>query len=146
MAVKQVTRRPNVVERMLTEYVMLGQESNTLSTRRSGVKTRLMEHIETNHEVDEEKGHLVHNLAAPVSIGGTQYTGFMKQRKVTQSFNEDLAETLCESKGIDIDDYTSRHVDQDKIVRLYAEGIITDDEFATLVSENENWAFVAVKA
>lgn len=97
--------------------------------------------------VDEEKGHRIINLPAPVEVGGKVYTGFMRQRRVSQEFNEEKAQALCEQRGFNKDDYVSvqEYVDQDKIYRLYAEDKITDDEMKELISENETWAFVPVK-
>lgn len=97
---------------------------------------------------DEEKGHKVHNLDEPIQFGGVVYQGFMHQKKAGPLlFLEDAAVALCEEKGFDLDDYTTRYPDQDKITRLYADDKITEEEWAGLFEkQDDTWAFVPVKA
>lgn len=146
---REVTRnRPTGISGRLAQYLALGQEAKAVTKRQAEIKSDLLSFVEQdgNHEIDEEKGHLLHTLPEPVVIGTTAYTGFMKQRRVGQSFLEDEARALCEAKGFDLDDYTTRYVDQDKIVRLYAEDKISDEEFRSLTEETITWAFTAVKS
>jgi len=110
------------------------------------IKKDLMAFTEANGEPDD-MGHLLHTLATAIEVGGQRFKGFMRQRRVSQVFNEDAAKALCEAKGFTIDEYISvtEYVDQDKVARLYAEDKITEAEFDALVEENITWAFVPVK-
>lgn len=141
------TSRPHGIASKLAQYVMLGSEEATVRQRRAEVKRDLLTFVEANHEVDEDKGHLLHTLPEPVTIGGVAYSGFMKQRRTGATvFLEDKAEELCAAKGFDLDDYTTRYVDQDKVARLYAEDRLTDEEFNSLSEKQpDTWAFLAVK-
>ena len=144
MATKIVPRR-NGAAGLLVQYLALGTQETEIKRRRSTLKGDLVALAEQQHEEDPEKGHLIHTLPEPVVVDGRTYSGFMKQRKVSQAFLEDEAEALCQEKGFDLDEYTTRYVDQDKIVRLYAEDKITEDEFARLHENTVTWAFVPVK-
>lgn len=146
MSTEQAQRQAKTgVAGRLLQYLTLTAEIAATTKRKDEIKGELLDHVERDHTVDEEKGHLLHTLPVPVVVSGKTYTGFMKQRKVTQIFLEDAAEALCRSKGFDIDAYTSRVIDQDKIIRLYAEDAITDDEFQSLTENKVTWAFVPVK-
>jgi hypothetical protein len=117
---------------------------------RERLRDQLTEFVETegNHEVDPEKGHLLHTLPEEIDFFGQKFKGFQREKKAGgQVFLEDKAEALCEKKGFDPDEYTTRYVDQDKIVRLYADDKITKAEFDRLYeTQDPTWAFVPVKA
>lgn len=127
------------------QYVALGQEAKAINKRANDLKTDLRDFVVANHEVDPEKGHLNYFFDEPVDVGGIRYLGFQQQRKVTQVFHEDKAEALCQRLGLDPDEYTTRVIDQDKIVRLYADEKITDKQFNSLYADEESWAFCLVK-
>jgi len=140
-----MSRRQTGIAGLFKQFLVLGAEERALKARRETLKASLNTFVLENHEEDEEKGHLVYRLPAPVDDGKYFYDGFMRQRKVTQVFLEDAAEELCAAKGLEPDEYTTRYVDQDKVVRLYAEEKITDEEFGNLFDNNESWAFVPIK-
>lgn len=147
--VKTVARRKRPSSPTATDFLrflVLQKQAKDLSTEAGKVKKDLTAHVEKYHTTDEEKGHLIHELPEPIEVNGVKYTGFMKQRKVSQVFDEEKAEALCTEKGFDLEEYTTRVIDQDKVVRLYAEDKITDEEFNSLVSDEEGWAFVPMKA
>lgn len=151
MATRTVARRspaarPAGVAGKFAQFLALTNDAKAITTRASEIKKELMSFTEQHGEADE-KGHLLHNLADAIEVGGQKFKGFMRQRRVSQTFNEDAAKSLCETKGFDRDDYISvtEYVDQDKVARLYAEDKITEAEFDALVEENVTWAFVPVK-
>lgn len=150
MATRTVTRRsaarPAGVAGKFAQFLALTNDVKTLTGRAGEIKKELMSFTEQHGEPDE-KGHLLHTLADAVEVGGQKFLGFMRQRRVSQTFNEDAAKTLCEAKGFAIDEYISvtEYVDQDKVARLYAEDKITEEEFDVLLEENITWAFVPVK-
>lgn len=129
-----------------TQYLTLGAEATSLTARAGVLKKDLMSFVETNG-TEDDKGHRLHTLDTPVSIGGKTYIGFQRQRRLSQTFNPEKAQELCEEKGFEKDEFisTEEYVDQDKIARLYAEDRLTEEEFASLIDESESFAFVAVK-
>lgn len=149
MATRTVRRATGVepISARLIQYLTLNQNSTDLKTRADLIKKDLVAHVDQHGEVDEEKGHRVFLLSSPVEVAGKRYAGFMRQRRVSQSFNEDKAQELCEAKGFDKDDYitTQEYVDQDKVYRLYADDLLTDEEMKSLLNQSETWAFVPVK-
>lgn len=145
MATKTVRRKTSPITARFLQFLIFQSEEATAKTEKEKIKKELVEFTEKNHEVDPEKGHQIHTLPEPITVAGKKFTGFMRQKKVTQVFLEDKAQELCEAKGFDIDEYTERVIDQDKIVRLFAEDRISEEEFNSLTENNESYAFVTVK-
>jgi hypothetical protein len=149
---KTVTRRrtqdPSLV--LFLQFLTARKAEADAKREREQFRDKLIEFVKQDgqHEEDPEKGHLLHTLPEEIDFFGQRFKGFQHEKKSgAQVFCEDRAQTLCESKGFDPDDYTTRYVDQDKIVRLYAEDKITQDEFDALFDQNDpSWAFVPVKA
>jgi hypothetical protein len=143
---KTVTRRRvSPMAAKLVQYLTLQKQVKDTNKMLADLKGDLTEFTEKHHEKDPEKGHMLHTLAEGVDFLGQRYSGFMRQRKTSQVFLEDKAQALCEKKGFDPDEYTTRYVDQDKVVRLYAEDRISEAEFNRLYETTESWAFVPVK-
>lgn len=145
MATKTVRRKTSPITARFLQFLVFQADEVAAKREKEKIKKELVEFTEKHHEVDEEKGHQIHTLPEPITVAGKTFTGFMRQRKVSQVFLEDKAQELCESKGFDIEDYTERVIDQDKIVRLYADDKITEEEFNSLIEESESYAFVPVK-
>jgi hypothetical protein len=147
MATKTVSRPRAGVPGKFAQFVSLKASAKELTDRANDIKNELMVWAEKNAKPDE-KGHLVHTLAASVVAGGATFSGFMRQRKVKELFNEDRATDLLVGKGIPASQFTSTltYVDQDKVARLYADGKITEAEFDSLIDKTVEWAFVPVKA
>lgn len=143
-----MSRTPSMtpIERDFMQYLWLQEDIKNLQDQASKIKKTLIEHAETHGEVDD-KGHQIFGLPKSLQMDGKSYVGFMRQRRVSQVFNEDRAEELCQSKGFEEETYlsTETYVDQEKITRLYADDLLTDEEFQSLIDTNETWAFVPVK-
>lgn len=148
MATRTVKRRTGVgaVQGTFLQFLTLAAEAKTITKRATTLKGDLMSFAE-DHGEEDEKGHRLHTLAAPVEVGGQKFLGFQRQRRVSAIFDEEAASTLCEEKGFERSDYISvqEYVDQDKVARLYAEDKISDEEFESLLPETETFAFVPVK-
>ena len=145
--VKTVTRRrtTNPMATKLIAYLAAKDAEKEAKRNAESLKKELSEFVDEYHTEDPEKGHWLHTLPEEVDFLGQRFTGFQKQRKTSQVFLEDKAEALGQEKGFDLDDYTTRYVDQDKIVRLYAEDKISQEEFDALYQNNVTWAFVPMK-
>lgn len=128
------------------QFLAVDLDAKDLAKRADALKAELKDFAQANGEPDEN-GHQIFSLESAVEVKGKRFAGFMRQRRVSQVFDEDAAERLCEDKGFKREEYisTQEYVDQDKIARLYAEDRLTDDEFESLVKERETFAFVPVK-
>lgn len=143
---KTVTRRLSPMAVKLVQYLSIQKEIKDSNKSLGDLKKELSDYAEQHHEEDPEKGHQIHTLpGGGIEFSGQRYTGFQRQRKTSQVFLEDKAEALCVRKGIDPEEFTTRYVDQDKVVRLYAEDRISEAEFNRLYETNVTWAFVPVK-
>lgn len=133
------------------QYLTINADVARLNKRKTELRNQMLEIVETDHVEDEEKGHLNHALPEPVTVDGKTYRGFQKQRKVSQTFNEDRALELLHAKasaeGAEIteEDFMTPVLDQDKVARLYAQDHLTDEEFDSLFEENVTYSFVAMK-
>lgn len=152
MATRTVRRTAsaNPIVTQFTQFMTLKAQAALLATQESRLKKDLSEFTDANGTVeDEEVGHKVIRLPEAIEVAGKRYVGFMRQRRSgAQTFNEDKAEALLKEKGIDRSQYvtTQEYVDQDKVYRLYAEDVLTDDEMKGLLDQADPiWAFVPMK-
>lgn len=134
----------------LIQFLTLTKNSADMKARADLLKKDLASHADAHGTVDEEKGHRVFLLpTGPVDVGGKRYSGFMRQKRVPQpAFNEERAQELCEAKGFEKDQYISiqEYVDQDKVYRLYADDLLTDEEMKSLLDQADpTYAFVPMK-
>lgn len=143
---RRTTPKSGVAGKFL-QFVVLQAQAKDLTKRAGVLKEDLMAFAEANGEKDEN-GHLLHTLASPVDAGESRFAGFTRQRKVKQTFLEDKAEALLTKKKVERADFitTTEYVDQEKVARLYAQGVLTEKEFDSLIAEEISWAFVPVKA
>lgn len=144
---RSVTRqRVSRAASRLQQYLVISSEIAALSKRKTDLRDEMIELIDADHEKDPEKGHLTQNLGTPITLGNKTYEAIQRQRKVSQVFDEDKAIALLKSKEIEETEYLTPVLDQDKVARLYADDVLTDDEFDGLFEEVESYSFVAVKA
>lgn len=148
MATRTVSRRTPIgsITSKFVQFLAVDLEAKDLAKRADALKSELKDFAEANGEADEN-GHKIYALEAPVEVKGKHFAGFMRQRRVSQVFDEEAAEALCTERGFQREEFISvqEYVDQDKIARLYAEDRISDKEFKSLVKERETFAFVPVK-
>ena len=131
------------------QFLSLKANAAAMTSRADILKKDLSEHATQFGTEDEEKGHRIVTLPHPVEVNGNRFTGFMRQKRpATPVFNEERAEELCQSKGFKREDYISvqEYVDQDKVYRLYADDLLTDEEMKSLLDQGDpTWAFVPIK-
>ncbi len=136
-------KRPNPISAKFMQYVVLQRDIKEHTARLNSIKKELAEFAEGVEP--DDKGHYAVDM--PATDGATRFLGFMRQRRVSQSFNADRAEELLTARGVSRREFisTTEYVDQDKVARLYAEDRITDDEFNSLLDTNISYAFVTTK-
>lgn len=142
-----VKRKQPIIAKFVAFLDLHYHQSKEIDKRANDLKKELNTYVEQRGE-ETDQGHLLVELPDPVTVGGVQYRGFMRQRKVSATFLEDAAQKILEAEGIDPSLYLSTitYVDQDKVARLYAEDKITEQQYDEMIDNKVTWAFVPVKA
>lgn len=130
--------------------LLLQAEAKSANDRVTALKAELLEGIEkyADAEVDE-KGSRFFYFQNPVNAGDKQFKGLKRERRASPTFDEDAARTVLAEKGL-LDrvekEVTETVFDQDEIYVLNQEGLITDDELDSFITQTITYAFVPVKA
>lgn len=118
------------------QIAQLKATSNTL-------RGQLLEIAETHGTVDEN-GHQRVTLDAPVTVGDVTYSGYVRRRSVTQSFNEDTARELIEARGLTdrcVRTKITSYVDQDELWACQQENLLTAAEIDSMIDRSYSYAF-----
>jgi hypothetical protein len=143
MASTRTVRRRStgsIVSKLL-QFLVLKDEVKTSSDRIDALKKDLTQHVKEHGETDD-KGHRTYTLPSPLDYGGKQYVGFQQQRRVSQSFDTEVAEKILKDKDLwDRATVVVREIDQNEVYVLNQEGLLTDDELDSMFAERETFAF-----
>jgi hypothetical protein len=143
MAPTTVRRRSasSAIVGKLLQFLALKDEVKVTSERLDALKKVLTKHVVDNGETDD-KGHRNFILPTPLEYGEKSYTGFQQQRRVSQSFDTDVAEKVLKDKGLwDRAVVMVPEIDQNEVMVLNQEGLLTDDELDSMFAERETFAF-----
>ena len=143
---------PNVIERpepqdpgfmpKVSEFITLRSRIDDMSTQRDSIKADLSELVDTVGEPDE-KGNLW--LRLPHEVDG--FTSLQRQRKVSQSLDEDTATELLKAKGLYDRCYAMLPVlKEDEVMACLYEGLITEEEVDKMFPKKVSYAFLTSKA
>lgn len=125
----------------LLQFLVLKDEEKTTKTRLDGLKKDLTQYVTEHGEVDD-KGHRNYVLPEPLAYGGKEYTGFQQQRRVSQSFDTEVAEKVLKDKDLwERATIVIREIDQNEVYVLNQEGLLTDAELDSMFAERETFAF-----
>lgn len=125
----------------LLQFLVLKDEEKTTKFRLDSLKKELTQWVAEHGETDD-KGHRNFVLPAPLDYDGKAYTGFQQQRRVSQSFDTEVAEKLLKDKDLwERATVVVREIDQNEVYVLNQEGLLTDDELDSLFAERETFAF-----
>lgn len=125
----------------LLQFLVLKDEEKTTKTRLDGLKKDLTQYLADHGEVDD-KGHRNYVLPEPLEYAGKEYTGFQHQRRVSQSFDTEVAEKVLKDKDLwERATVVIREIDQNEVYVLNQEGLLTDDELDSMFAERESFAF-----
>lgn len=119
------------------QFVGLKDQINTLTSRQSEIKTRLLKELET---VDpDDKGHRAVSFE-DAAVGSIRVT---RQRRVSKTLDMDVAEKILKEKGI-YDECTKVEVtlDDSKIMSALYKGQLTEQDIDTMFPEKESFAFI----
>jgi len=125
-----------------TQFLALTTEAKALNDRAATLKKDLMAFLDENGEADE-RGHKTYTFPEPLTIGGKTFTGLKRERRVSDSFDEDVAETILTAKNLLAQALVQPEpvIDQDAIYVLQQEGKITAAELDSMFVQTESWAF-----
>jgi hypothetical protein len=143
---------PNVIERQdpqdqgfmpkVSEFISLRSRIDDMSKQRDSIKADLSELVDTVGEPDE-KGNLW--LRLPHEVDG--FTSLQRQRKVSQSLDEDTAVELLKAKGLYDRCYAMLPVlKEDEVMACLYEGLITEEEVDKMFPKKVSYAFLTSKA
>ena len=125
----------------LLQFLVLKDEEKTTKDRLDSLKKDLTQHVKDHGETDD-KGHRNFSLPEPLEYGDKTYTGFQQQRRVSQSFDTEVAEKVLKDKGLwERATVVVREIDQNEVYVLNQEGLLTDDELDSMFAERETFAF-----
>ena len=143
---------PNVIEKedpkdpgfmvKVSEFLGLKRRIDDMSKQQSILKSELSELVDTIGEPDE-KGHLW--LRLPHEVDG--YTALQRQRKVSQTLDEDAATNILKTKGIYDRCFVMRPVlKEDEVMACLYEGLLTEEEIDEMFPKKVSYAFIPSKA
>lgn len=143
---------PTVIERQdpqdqgfmpkVSEFISLRSRIDDMSKQRDSIKADLSELVDTVGEPDE-KGNLW--LRLPHEVDG--FTSLQRQRKVSQSLDEDIATELLKEKGLFDRCFAMMPVlKEDEVMACLYEGLITEEEVDKMFPKKVSYAFLTSKA
>jgi hypothetical protein len=143
---------PTVIERpdpqdpgfmpKVAEFISLRSRIDDMSKQRDSIKADLAELVDTVGEPDE-KGNLW--LRLPHEVDG--FTSLQRQRKVSQSLDEDEASSILLSKGLTERCYKMvPMLDEAEVMACLYEGLLTEAEIDEMFPKKVSYAFLTSKA
>ena len=143
---------PKVIERenpkdpgfmtKVVEFITLRSRIDDMSKQQSAIKSELSELVDTVGEPDE-KGNLW--LRLPHEVDG--FTALQRQRKVSQSLDEDVALQILKDKGLYDRCFTMMPIlKEDEVMACLYEGLLTEEEVDSMFPKKVSWAFLTSKA
>ena len=135
-------KAPNTFMSKVVNYVSLKRRIDDMTKESSELKSDLSDLVDTEGEPDEN-GHLW--LRLPESVDGV--TALQRQRRVSQSLDEDTAEKLLKEKNLFERCYVMQPVlKEDEVMACLYEGLITEEEVDAMFPKKVTWAFITSKA
>jgi len=125
-----------VLQNEVQQYLALKEEIEFLSKRQSEIKSRLMDAVEADGEVDG-KGHKV------IEVGDVK---LVKQRKVSKSLDMATAENILATHNL-----TEKCVEmvprlnEDAIMAAFYQELLTEEEIDAMFPSKVSYAFLVNK-
>jgi len=129
------------IESMYKEYVLLKKNIDDLTARQNVIKKELMSFVD-GYGLEDDKGHKWYDMP---EYGG--YNGMQKQRRVSQSVDENAAQSILEDKGLAERCFEVKPVlNEQSVMECVYEGLLTEDDVDTMFPQKVTNAFVLKKA
>jgi hypothetical protein len=130
------------------QFLALKFQEADIVTRKNKLRDEVSAHVDATGEVDE-KGSKFWKLDPPIEFNGQKFTEVKRERRVSQSIDEEKVEALVTAKGIRdrvFKQVTQEVLDQDELYVLNQEGVLSDEELDSLWVETESFAFKPIRA
>jgi hypothetical protein len=129
------------------QFLALKFQDADIVTRKNKLRDDISAHVDANGETDE-KGSKFWRLPQPIEVNGQTFTEVKRERRVSQSLDEEKTDTLVTAKGVRDRVFKTVEMevlDQDELYLLNQEGVISDDELDGLWVENVSFAFKPIR-
>ena len=137
---REVSEVPSIITKV-TDYLSLKRRIDDLSKESNKIKSELSDLVDVEGEPDE-KGHLWYKL--PQEVDGV--TSLQRQRRVSQSLDENVAETLLKNKGIYDRCYKMvPTLDESEVMACLYDGLLTEEEIDAMFPKTVSYAFYTSK-
>jgi hypothetical protein len=125
----------------VAEYVTVKRRIDDMSKEQNKIKAELSEVVDVDGEPDE-KGHLIYNL--PETVSGV--TALKRQRRVSQSLDQTVAEDILKKKKIYDRCFKMIPVlDEAEVMACLYDGILTEEEIDEMFPKSVSYAFYIVE-
>jgi len=128
----------NQVRELVRQAAALKEQTDLLTKRQSEIKARLTEVVDELGEVDG-RGHITFEVDD--SVSGIK--SISKQRRVSQSIDMDVAESILAVKELTADCVKQVPVlDEDAIMAAYYQGKLTEEDIDKMFPKKVSYAFL----
>jgi hypothetical protein len=130
-----------------SQYLVLKEQRETIQKKEEEIKADLKASIE-EFGYDDADGHQYLDLPSPIG----KITGLKRERRATQSLNEDKAEGFVKAKGLWLPEENGGVVEvievinQDLLLRAHYDGKLTEKELDSLFTTKVTFALVTVRS
>lgn len=132
---------PNDVGTQIREYLQVKASMELLETRQKALRETLLTYIDANGEFDD-KGNVFLELGSAVD----GVVRLEKQKRVSRKLDEDSAEQILANNSLEDDVYeVVRVVNEDKLMAVFYEGKLTEDELERIYPAKVVWALTTKK-
>ena len=127
----------NTFMNKVASFVALKRRIADMDKERSSIQAELSDIVDEEGEPDE-KGHIW--LTLPFEVDGI--TSLQRQRKVSQSLNEDSANTILSEKGLSERCYKMiPMLDEAEVMACLYEGLLAEDDIDAMFTKKVSYAF-----
>ncbi|MFD9947226.1 MULTISPECIES: hypothetical protein [Nonomuraea] len=138
---------PQRAERLFRQWATLREQAAQIDNRVKALRADLLD-LAAHHGDEDAKGHMTITLDQPYE-GDRTYSGFVREKRVSMTVNEERARTLARSKGPDVEKRVFRHevievLDQDELYALQQEDVLTTDELDSLIDTTITYALKGI--
>lgn len=124
------------------QFCWLKKSITAYQLEQDRLKARLLSELEEHGEVDE-KGHAYAYFPEPVE----GYDRLQRQRRVSHKVDDNAVEEILTAKGVRDKCFKLVEVlDEDAVMGLLYEGILSEADIDTMFPKTVSYAFVPVKA
>jgi hypothetical protein len=124
------------------QFIAIKRQLDDLTKEQTQIKTFLSNLVDTEGEEDD-KGHLWYPLEQEVD----GYRSLQRQRKISQSLDEEEASRILAEKGLKDRCYAMMPVlKEDEVMACLYEGLLTEEEIDAMFPKKITWAFIPSKS